>query len=394
MTGPAGGGGDGGLTTSCLSPCHGFNGIVEQWKTSTHFATYVANLGGEEVATWTGATECSNCHAADALTGRAAGNVNAPGVGDAGVPNVKNGGMVYRAASASTGASAATYAGNVKVAAVNCTTCHSVTPATDPHRTGAATYAPGSFPLRVPVGVNDVAFLSKSPDTTAVTGQSAGARGFSNTCMWCHKSRKDVTNYVTASNNISQYWGPHEGPQADVYTGKGGYHFGSNVYGTATHETKLTCTDCHMADSAANGNFPDHSFYPQLSVCTATCHVGEKSFNINSAQTAFAGKTTTNPVFESYLGELERLLNTEGLITRSLTTGLTAAELGDGNFQLDTGRSASGVTADKAGALYNYFLLARGSAKVVHNPKYARQLMWDSVFALKGAAPANMSVRP
>ena len=47
---------EGGLTTGCLSPCHGFTGIVEQWKTSTHYATYIANLGGEEVASWTGAS--------------------------------------------------------------------------------------------------------------------------------------------------------------------------------------------------------------------------------------------------------------------------------------------------------------------------------------------------
>jgi hypothetical protein len=149
-----------------------------------------------------------------------------------------------------------------------------------------------------------------------------------------------------------------------------------------------------MPDNAANGNFPDHSFYPQLSVCTVTCHVGAKSFDVGGAQTMFAGKTTTNPAFESFLGELERLLNTAGLITRSTTTGLTAAELGDGNFALDVGRAAVGVTADKAGALYNFFLLARGSAKVIHNPGYSRQLLFDSVFALKGAAPNNMPVRP
>src|SRR5262245_15152687 len=44
-------GGTVGLPTSCLSPCHGFNGIVEQWKTSTHYATFISNLGGEEVDT-------------------------------------------------------------------------------------------------------------------------------------------------------------------------------------------------------------------------------------------------------------------------------------------------------------------------------------------------------
>lgn len=390
MQGPAGAGTDGGLATSCLSPCHGFNGIVEQWKTSVHFATYVSNLGGTEVDSWTGAQACGNCHAADALTGRVAGNVNAPGVGDAGVLNLKNGTLLYRTAAASTGASEVTYAGSVKVAAVNCTTCHEVSPANDPHRTGAPTYVSGSFPNRVPVGANDEAFIAKSPDTTAVTGQSAGKRGASNTCIWCHRSRKDVTNYVMASNNISQYWGPHEGPQADIFTAKGGYHYASKTYGTATHEQKLTCVDCHMPDNAGNGNFPDHSFYPQLAVCTK-CHALAKNFDVGGAMTAFAGKTTVTPAFTSYMGQLQSLLNTAGVLTRSDPSGgLTAAELGDGNWALDQGRSKPGVSADVAGALYNYMLLARGSAESVHNPTYSKQLVYDSIVAL-GSTPTGLS---
>lgn len=389
LQGPPGAGTDGGLATSCLSPCHGFNGIVEQWKTSVHFATYVANLGGTEVDTWTGATACGNCHAADALAGRVAGTVNAPGADDGGVPNLANGALRYRKAGADAGSSESTYAGSVKVAAVNCTTCHAVTPQNDPHRTGAPSFVTGSFPWRVPVGANDVAFISKSPDTSAVTGQSAGARGFSNTCIWCHRSRQDVTNYITASNNISQYWGPHEGPQADIFTAKGGYQY-PKVYGTAKHEQALACVDCHMPDNAANGNFPDHSFYPQLAVCTKTCHVGETSFDMNGAQTAFAGAAPTN----SNMREFQAALNAAGLITRSVPTGLTPTELGDGQWELDQGRAVSGVPADKAGALYNYMLLARGSAKIVHNPKYCRELFWDSMIALTGNPPTTMNSRP
>ena len=74
-TGIGADGGTVGLPTSCLSPCHGFNGIVEQWKTSTHYSAFISNLGGDEVATWTGATACGNCHAADALQMRVAGAV-------------------------------------------------------------------------------------------------------------------------------------------------------------------------------------------------------------------------------------------------------------------------------------------------------------------------------
>ena len=98
--------------------------------------------------------------------------------------------------------SEAVYGGNAKIAAVNCTTCHSVTNDTDPHKTGLP-YAPGSFPLRVPTGTNDPSFIEKSADTSAVSGTAAGNLGTSNTCAWCHRSRKDVTNYITASVTLT-----------------------------------------------------------------------------------------------------------------------------------------------------------------------------------------------
>ena len=41
--------------------------------------TYISNLGGEEVATWTGPTACGNCHAIDGIEQRVAGNVNFAG---------------------------------------------------------------------------------------------------------------------------------------------------------------------------------------------------------------------------------------------------------------------------------------------------------------------------
>jgi hypothetical protein len=39
-------------------------------------------------------------------------------------------------------------------------------------------------------------------------------------------------------------------------------------------------------------------------------------------------------------------------------------------------------------------LLARGAGGGVHNPVYMRELIYDSVFAVTGAAPATIPVRP
>ena len=53
-------------------------------------------------------------------------------------------------------------------------------------------------------------------------------------------------------------------------------------------------------------------------------------------------------------------------------------EANRGEFQTDTVLpGTNGVNADTAGALYNYLLLARGSAGGVHNPVYVRELIYE-----------------
>lgn len=378
---------EGGLTTSCLSPCHGFTGIVEQWKTSTHYATYIANLGGEEVATWTGDTPCGNCHAIDGIEQRIAGNVHYTGT--TGPVNLSQGETNYL--SSLTGkATESTYGGQATVAVVHCTTCHAVDATNDPHRTGLP-YTPGSFPLRVPTASTDFARIEKSSAVGTVDGTQVGLPGNTagfgsgNACIWCHKSRKDVTNFIGATNTITaKYWGPHEGPQSDIYSGKGGYHYAGKTYSSSSHQSIADgCVHCHMPDVASNDNIGNHSFYPQLSVCTG-CHVGATSFDIIGGQT----------LMKAGIQELRVALNNLGYLTRDGTNPLTATDLSDQAFASDQTRLATGVTADQAGALYNYLILARGSAGGVHNPVYTRQLIYDSVFALTGAAPATIPTRP
>jgi hypothetical protein len=383
---------EGGLTTSCLSPCHGFTGIVEQWKTSTHYATYIANLGGEEVATWTGSAACGNCHAMDAIQQRVAGNVNY--VGTTGPLGVTRGQLNYLN-STNNKVGESTYAGQATVAEVHCTTCHDVTAVNDPHRTGT-NYTAGSFPLRVPSGSSDQAIIEKSSAAGVSDGTSAGAFNKGNACVWCHKSRKDVSNYVFITNNLtSPYWGPHEGPQSDVYTGKGGYHYSGKSYGTSSHQAFANgCLDCHMPKVASNDNIGDHSFYPQLSACqTAGCHVTATNFNVIGGQSAMRAG-----IQELRVALNNVALNNGGWLTRSAAAPynpLTTAELADQQFAQDKVRpGATGLTADQAGALYNYLLLARGSAGGVHNPLYVRQLIYDSVFALTSNPPASIPVRP
>jgi hypothetical protein len=388
--------GDGGTTSiipvSCLSPCHGFNGVVTQYQGSIHYMVYLANVDTTTAAEWTApGSPCGNCHAKDALEQRATGNVQTHG--DAGVVNLASGELQYLDPTTSK-PNYANYAGTATVAQVYCTTCHAVTNQNDPHKTGIP-WTPGSFPLVVSPDAGTV-FLEKSPSAGAVTGGNAGFYGPGDTCMWCHRSRVDVTNYITASTKItSTHWGPHEGPQADVFAATGGYHYQGKAYGTSTHQQKLACVDCHMPDVADNSNVPDHSFNPQLRVCaTSGCHLpAPTDFNVAGGEATVQGELT----------DLERALNNQGWLTRAASAPYVpltdpdggGGNVGDGEWGSDQTTPGVTLTADQAGALYNYLLIARGGAYGVHNPLYEKELLYDSYVAVTGNPPPTFpSGRP
>ncbi len=380
-----------------MSPCHGFNGVVSQFQASVHYTEYLVNVASATPETeWTtpGAA-CGNCHSIDALQQRADGNVLTSN--DGGVVNLAGGELQYRDP-VTHALSTANYAGSGTVAEVYCTTCHAVNNANDPHKTGLP-WTPGSFPLRI---ADDAGiFVEKSPDTTAVTGTNAGTFGPGDTCIACHRSRVDITNYIAATGNAitSTHWGPHEGPQADLFTGVGGYHFKGQTYGQSTHEQKLSCIDCHMVPVADNSNVPDHSFNPNLSACKS-CHATATTFDVNGFQSQIQAAMT----------QIETWFNAQGLLTRAAAapyTPLTAAQLGDGNWSLDEpvpGGTVAGVLLDQdqAGALYDYILVARGGASGVHNPKYIAQILYDSCTTRSRAcrsprslsAPSEPGLRP
>jgi hypothetical protein len=379
----------GAIPVSCLSPCHGFNGVVSQYQGSTHYQVFLANVDTTTAAEWTtpGAA-CGNCHAIDALQQRVAGNVGTNG--DAGVVHLASGELQYLDPTTNK-LNAATYAGTATLAQVYCTTCHAVTSANDPHLTGTP-WTPGSFPLTVsPDADGGSLYLEKSPSAGLVTGIDAGFYGPGDTCMWCHRSRVDVTNYVAATTKItSAFWGPHEGPQADIFTAQGGYQYPGLTYGTSTHQQKLSCVDCHMPDVAGNSNVPNHSFNPQLSVC-ANCHTpAPTSFDVGGGESVAKGALT----------DLERVLNDQGWLTRASAPPYTPltdpdggdGEVGDGNWANDHAMPGQTLTAAQAGALYNYLLVARGGAFGVHNPLYVEQLLYDSYVAvLPGQVPPTFS---
>ena len=211
--------------------------------------------------------------------------------------------------------------------------------------------------------------------------------------MTCHRSRVDVTNYITPTGNAITcvHWGPHEGPQADLFTGVGGYHFKNQTYGQSTHEQKLSCVDCHMVAVADNANVPDHSFNPSLSACKS-CHATATTFDVNGFESDVTAALT----------EIETWLNGAGLLTRVSAapyTALTAAQLDDGNWSEDEPVPGATIgnarlTQDQAGAIYNYLLVARVGGYGVHNPKYIGQILYASYVAFTGGSLVAFPSRP
>ena len=392
--GPAGPPGDAAIPavdggTGCTAPCHGFGNVVDQWQYSKH---YIMNAMASEEPAWTSAGPCGNCHAIDGLERRLSGDV---AIADGGTTpaNVAQGHMSYQNG---TSVSELGYSGPGRTAIVHCTTCHAFTPANDPHNTGK--YEPGSAPMRVAAGADDYAMIEKSPEgSTSTVGQPAGKWKAGNTCVFCHKSRKDVTFYITASNKLSSaFWGPHEGPQTDVYSGLGGYQFAGAKYSTSVHTTVASgCPSCHMPPVATNKGVPDHSMHPTLTFCK-TCHTTYTgtTFDVQGGQS----------LVRSALKELQAALNAKNLLTRATSApfpALTDAQLADGNFELDhvrpgsaTGGGDQTVDAPTAGAIYDYFLIARSKDFGVHNPTYAKQLLFDAIKTIKGTAPTSLPARP
>lgn len=376
---------------SCGQPCHGFGNVVDQWRYSKHYR--MQNLADEEPI-WTQAGQvCGNCHSIDGLERRVAKTVDVADGGTA-PTDVDKGHLNYK--NAAGGASEVMYSGIGKAPVVHCSSCHAFTSTNDPHNTGS--YVAGSAPLRVPASATDPVFIEKSSSTSAVAGMEGGKYKTGNTCIFCHKSRKDIAFYITSSNTISsRTWGPHEGPQADIFTGKGGYHVGGKTYGSSVHSTIANgCTSCHMQAVATNKDVPDHSLRPALTLCK-TCHATYtgSTYDIAGGQTA-----TKNILFK-----LQKALNDANLITRSEAApyaALTTTELGDGQFHLDHARPKSGaggadqvLDAEMAGALYNYFLVARGKEYGLHNPLYVKQLLWDSYDRVSGGkATTDIGPRP
>ncbi|MGD8414283.1 MAG: hypothetical protein PVF33_08620 [Candidatus Latescibacterota bacterium] len=205
--------------------------------------------------------------------------------------------------------------------------------------------------------------------------------GSANICAQCHHARYAVSSEVEDPTELSEHWGSHHSPQADMLFGTNGYEFTGYTYNQTNHATGAVqdgCLDCHFK---ANNKYmvSGHSFNMSYVangdtirnvVACAACHAdmdGAPNFDRYQIQ------TTTHDLAE----ELEGLLVTAGLID---TTGHPLDDV----F----------TSQDSAGAVWNYVIVHEDRSMGIHNPNYIIDLLRSAIDFMEdgvidGAPPAE-----
>jgi hypothetical protein len=243
-----------------------------------------------------------------------------------------------------TGSVAATIANPTPV---GCRTCHNL------HKD----YAPSDYDLTTSAPVTFAAFPGETYD-----------RGNSNLCANCHQPRGAGPEVGGPDVTVTSFrYGPHHGPQATLLAGVGGAEIpGSLPYNNTAHTTMISdgCVTCHMAaaygtQSGAHTWKMGYEYHEELVAnvagCTG-CHADIEEFDVNGAITEFEGLYV----------QLEDALKAKGIL--------------DANGVIPTPQT---LPANQAAALWNYKYLQEDRSKGVHNPKYAKAMLQNSIEALQ-----------
>jgi hypothetical protein len=223
------------------------------------------------------------------------------------------------------------------VTPVNCRTCHNI------HKN----YDETDYDLST---MEPVALMGGVYDGTTID------IGKGNVCANCHQSRPREGLEVGGDNVYlsSKYWGPHHGTQSNYLTGNGGYETaGSMSYSNSRHATLDDgCVTCHMHES-------NHSFVPDEDACMK-CHADIDGIDeYRGVQDDIA----------DLMMELETLLLADSLV------------YGDhGDLHAVSGQT---VSADKAGAVFNFLGLVDDGSLGIHNTKYAKAILTNSIEVFK-----------
>ena len=373
---------------------------------------------GEAAFEEAGSTNCGPCHLSEAFKYVSKNNVPATFT-----LNTSTGKYVNNYASVATAA----------YGDIGCSTCHSSL-----HKTYAATeFLPLTTTAVVPMT------MWKGTKTINLTQDNS----FSNLCVKCHQPRPlttssslsdgDVVDYVSLAENPTAIFydntvgnaAPnklvpsyrmhvHYGTVGAVFAGQGGIQFkGSLDYENSRHTIAASCQDCHMAPMS--GRAGGHTFFAKenFNSCNTTgCHTSA----ITSSSTTFwktpraeittllntlatkinavgsgtdilhtdsdgesnlwAGLTTGN--FDGYLNVYDASSNPAGVWRNPAPSGSWSASAKAFNLTLPPFPSLKNVVV---GAMINFQFCLREYSLGIHNYKYSKALLQNSIEALTAA---------
>lgn len=191
--------------------------------------------------------------------------------------------------------------------------------------------------------------------------------GSANTCAYCHQPRprpglpiKPSTSPTTADSVsiTSAHWGPHYAPQAAIQAGLFGYEIpGTLPYDNSKHSDK-DCAFCHMVKSPKDATKGGHTFVVDRGTC-------------NDCHGTAVNMTTIEAEYHTLLTELEHLLvdNAKGRV------------LLDAELHPTVGKRSN----LEAGAIFNFLMCEYEGSAGVHNTKYVKALLKNTIDALKAA---------
>jgi PKD repeat protein len=264
------------------------------------------------------------------------------------------------------------YAGqpvSTEASPISCAVCHDPHNVDNPHQ------------LRV---MKDITL----ENGVVVTAKEAG---YGILCINCHKSRRNVTEYV---KKYSSHFGPHYSVQGDLVKGTGGFEYPGIVYTkTSVHMDSVenSCVGCHMAEDPVGSPFGavvgEHSF--RIAVAAGEIEgITEAIENVNACTRCHDNLQTIN---RKAMGDYDGDGLVEGL--QDEVHGLMHL-LGQNLPPLDSDEVA--ITADytpeqlKAG--YNYMVAEEDGSAGIHNPLYTVQLLQSSYLALTGMNVPNAMI--
>ncbi len=214
----------------------------------------------------------------------------------------------------------------------------------------------------------DWEFTQSDPVTFWVGGATVDI-GKGNLCISCHQPRvrepaiPDPSDTGMLTLETTRY-GPHHGAQGAMFTGHGAYLVGSG-YENSLHTTLVgdACITCHMAPVLDGREAGGHTWRVvseggdlNTNGCIS-CHTDEDAL--------LATVASTQSEIDSLLGILkDKLVNDVGILTESNRSIR-------GDFQ-----------AVEVGVLWNYMYVLEDQSGGVHNGKFARTLLNNSIAAL------------